>query len=166
MEQAQGKPYLTRFEIHPPLDPNAPIQTLAYPDFGLYIFRGARLYCAIRCGSNGQNGNGGHAHNDQLSLELAIDSEDLIRDPGTYLYTPLPKQRNVYRATQSHFTPQQPGQEQNDWLAGTPGLFSLQDQAQAVLPLFRCGWVCGQTLRFWTSSLSNCDPRRSANCGV
>ncbi|RKZ84103.1 MAG: heparinase, partial [Candidatus Parabeggiatoa sp. nov. 1] len=56
----------------------------AYPDFGLYLYRDERVYLAIRCGSNGQNGNGGHAHNDQLSFELAIDGITLISDPGTY----------------------------------------------------------------------------------
>jgi len=46
------------------------LQLFAYPDFGIYIFRSKRLYLALRCGSIGQNGNGGHAHNDQLTLEL------------------------------------------------------------------------------------------------
>jgi hypothetical protein len=77
----------------------------AYPDFGLYIYRTERLYLAVRCGSTGQNGNGGHAHNDQLAIELHIDGEDLICDPGTYLYTPLPERRNLFRSVKSHYTP-------------------------------------------------------------
>ena len=82
------------------------LKLYAYPDFGLYIYRSKRLYLAIRCGSIGQNGNGGHAHNDQLSIELNIDGRDIMADPGTYLYTPLPERRNEYRSVKAHFAPQ------------------------------------------------------------
>ncbi|MBT6438781.1 MAG: hypothetical protein HOK72_03675, partial [Flavobacteriales bacterium] len=77
----------------------------AYPDFGLYLYRSKLLYLAIRCGQIGQNGNGGHAHNDQLSIELNIDGVNLITDPGTYLYTSIPEKRNMYRSVKAHFTP-------------------------------------------------------------
>lgn len=84
---------------------------LAYPDFGLYLFRSPRLYLATRCGPVGQNGVGGHAHNDQLHIELTVDGDDWITDPGTYLYTPLPNRRNEYRSTRAHFTPRMEGPE-------------------------------------------------------
>lgn len=77
----------------------------AFPDFGLYVWRSGRLFLAVRCGPIGQNGRGGHAHNDQLSVELTVDGEDWIADPGTYLYTPLPERRNAYRSVQAHFAP-------------------------------------------------------------
>lgn len=77
----------------------------AYPDFGLYIFKSNRLYLALHCGPVGQNGNGGHAHNDQLAIELSIDGENWIVDPGTYLYTALPARRNEYRSVSAHFAP-------------------------------------------------------------
>lgn len=76
-----------------------------FPDFGLFVFRSGRLYLALRCGPVGQNGNGGHAHNDQLAVELTVDGVDLIEDPGSYLYTPLPDRRNAYRSVASHFVP-------------------------------------------------------------
>lgn len=83
----------------------------AYPDFGLYVFQSGRLYLALRCGPVGQNGNGGHAHNDQLVIELNIDGEDWIADPGTYLYTALPAKRNEYRSAGAHFAPRFDGKE-------------------------------------------------------
>jgi hypothetical protein len=83
----------------------------AYPDFGIFIFRSRRLYLALRCGPVGQNGNGGHAHNDQLAIELSIDGENRIVDPGTYLYTAHPKKRNEYRSVGAHFAPRVPGKE-------------------------------------------------------
>jgi hypothetical protein len=81
----------------------------------------------VRCGAVGQNGNGGHAHNDQLAIELAIGGRALVSDPGTYLYTPLPERRNQFRSTKAHFTPRPKGagKEQNIWREGRNGLFGL-----------------------------------------
>lgn len=89
----------------------------AYPDFGSYVFRSSRLFLSVRCGSIGQQGLGGHAHNDQLSIELAIDGEDWITDPGSYVYTALPARRNEYRSMLAHCGP---------WLqGGEPGRLDL-----------------------------------------
>lgn len=95
------------------------LETIAYPNFGLYLFRSRRLYLAIHCGPIGQNGNGGHAHNDQLSIELEIDGRIIIIDPGTYIYTPIPSQRNTYRSVKAHFTPHMQGKEPGDLSLGT-----------------------------------------------
>ena len=81
------------------------MRAFAYPEFGLYIFHSTRMFLAVRCGSIGRDGYGGHAHNDQLSVELNIDGEDWVSDPGTYIYTPLPDRRNEYRADAAHFGP-------------------------------------------------------------
>jgi len=109
------------------------VELCRYPDFGLYIYRMSNVYLAVRCGPNGQNDNGGHAHNDQLSLELAVDGIPLFVDPGTYLYTPLPQVRNRFRSTAMHNTLAIPGREQNTWLNGPSGLFRLTDQSRAVV---------------------------------
>lgn len=81
-------------------------QTYGFPDFGLYIFRSGGVYVSVRCGAMGKNVLGAHAHNDQLSLELTVDEEDVIADPGTCLYMPVPEIRNRYRSVTAHFTPQ------------------------------------------------------------
>jgi hypothetical protein len=104
------------------------LRTFAYPDFGLYVFRSERLYLAVRCGSIGQRGSGGHAHNDQLAIELMVDGQDRFVDPGTYLYTPLPERRQQYRSVRAHYAPQP--------ASGEPGrldlgLFLLGDEARA-----------------------------------
>ncbi|WP_017903426.1 heparinase II/III family protein [Pseudomonas asplenii] len=106
--------------------PEAPLPVLcAFADFGLYVYRRPRLWLSLRCGSVGQLGNGGHAHNDQLSLEACFDGVPFIVDPGTYVYTALPEQRNALRSNRAHATlTAEPG-EQNGWLAGVTGLFSL-----------------------------------------
>lgn len=106
----------------------------SYPDFGLYIYHSKRVYLAIRCGSIGQYGTGGHAHNDQLSIELNVDGEDWIADPGTYLYTSLPQRRNEYRSTRAHFGPRLANKE--PWSLDT-GLFQLSGKASTACLCFR-----------------------------
>lgn len=118
-------------EYHFP-KPKEPISDLCcypYDGMGLYIFKSPHLYMTVRCGEVGQNGNGGHAHNDQLSITLRIDGKDIIVDPGTYIYTPLPRRRNEFRSTTVHFTVQKDGMEQNPWHPGSEGLFSLAREA-------------------------------------
>lgn len=107
------------------------INTIAYPKFGLYIFKSANFYLAIRCGALGSKGKGSHDHNDQLSIELMIDGKDIIKDPGTYLYTPIPEKRNLFRSTKSHFTVQSDSREQNYFSDGLKGLFSMQNKTHS-----------------------------------
>jgi hypothetical protein len=100
---------------------------VAYPGFGLYILRSERLYLAVRCGG-GAGLTGGHAHADQLSLELSVDGVDWIADPGSYLYTPFPALRDRYRSVEMHFAPRVPGREP---VRLGPGLFRLADASAA-----------------------------------
>lgn len=120
--------------IHlPGADLREGITTHAFPDFGLYVYRSARLFLSIRCGAVGQNGNGGHAHNDQLAVELTVDGVDWIRDPGTYVYTSLPAERNRYRSIGAHFAPRC-GDDEPCPLS--VGLFTLPDRARPVCVAF------------------------------
>jgi len=91
-----------------------PLKSKAFSDTGWYIMRHNKDYCFISCGPNGQNGNGGHAHNDKLSFELMLDGEDVVIDPGTYVYTSYPDWRNKFRSTAYHNTIYFDGIEQND----------------------------------------------------
>jgi hypothetical protein len=135
-EQLQQDPGLRRQEYVIHLgDPGilADLHLWAYPDFGLYLVKSPRLYLAMHCGPIGQNGNGGHAHNDQLSLELTVDGQDRLRDPGTYLYTPLPHRRNQYRSVQAHWGPRFGQAEPNSL---DLGLFQLGNEAAATCLYF------------------------------
>ncbi len=109
------------------------IKRYDYSDSGMYIFKSDRLYLAISAGPNGQNGNGGHAHNDKLSFELCIDGEDVTKDPGTYLYTPLPEMRNQFRSIRAHNTLIVERKEQNDWRQGRGGLFNMKNQCHVKI---------------------------------
>lgn len=112
------------WELRPPGgDLTAGLRTAAFPDFGLYVWRSDRLFLAVRCGPVGQRGNGGHAHNDQLHVELTVDGQDWIRDPGTGVYTSLPEVRNQYRSAAAHWVPTAGGAEPSPL---TGGLFTLR----------------------------------------
>lgn len=102
----------------------------AFRDGGVYVLRqGGHMLC-VACGPNGQAGNGGHAHNDKLSFELNWVGEDVIIDPGTYVYTRYPQWRNRFRSTAWHNTVMLAGQEQNRFRP--EGLFVLVHDAEAV----------------------------------
>ncbi|MFC1857848.1 heparinase II/III family protein [Thermodesulfobacteriota bacterium] len=75
-----------------------------YPDGGIVVFRSSRLYICLYNVPNGSRGNGGHSHNDQLSVEISIDGIDVCKDPGSYLYTPDPIKRNEFRSVNAHNT--------------------------------------------------------------
>jgi len=109
------------------------LRTYAYPAFGLYTLRSERLFMCIRCGPIGRNGQGGHSHNDQLSIELSVDGVDWIADPGTYLYTASPECRNRYRSVQAHFAPKAGLREP---VPLDRGLFVLPDLTRATTVFF------------------------------
>lgn len=112
----------------------------AYPDFGLYIQNMDPWFLAVRCGAIGQKGNGGHAHNDQLSFELAVNGVSMIVDPGTYVYTPIPRERRRFRSTAMHNTLAIEGKEQNE----DQGLFKMVDKAKAKVICFEEGLFIGE----------------------
>lgn len=104
-----------------------------FPKFGIYIWRKKKFRLTIRCGSVGQNGNGGHAHCDQLSITLDIKGRGIFIDPGSGYYTPNPNLRNTLRSSLTHNTIIFPGKEQGIWLDGRWGLFKMQDRAKAKI---------------------------------
>lgn len=113
----------------PAAEPKTGVWQRDYPDFGLFIRKFGDIYLAIRCGTVGQNNFGGHAHNDQLSFELAVGGHAVVVDPGTYVYTPWPEERNLFRSTGLHNTLAIAGVEQNHLTREE--LFRLLDRCRA-----------------------------------
>ncbi|MEE8392839.1 MAG: alginate lyase family protein [Rhodospirillales bacterium] len=149
----------------------------AYPGFGLYIWRSDRFFMSIRCGPVGQSGNGGHAHNDQLAMELNIDGEDWLADPGSYVYTPSPEERDAYRSVRAHASPRHGDREPGRM---DLGMFTLGDQAKAKCLRFDVGGFLGVHFGYGTpvfraaaigegrieiiDGLGACVPDASADC--
>jgi hypothetical protein len=84
--------------------PPAPAaRSRAFREGGIFVLAGGGGRAVVRCGDVGQNGNGGHAHNDLFSYELSYD-RPVVVDPGTYVYTADPDARNRFRSTAAHST--------------------------------------------------------------
>ena len=101
--------YRTHHQWALPLNIDSPwknLQVRTYLQGGYVIYQSNRIILSVRCGPVGQRGNGGHAHNDQLSIILYLDGQMIIDDVGSYIYTAFPKRRNQYRSVHAHFSPQ------------------------------------------------------------
>jgi len=107
-----------------------------FANAGWAVLRKNRMQIVVCSGNNGQDGNGGHAHNDKLSFELSIRGVPIVVDPGTYLYTPNVEARNDFRSTRNHSTPQLENTEQNPIIPGRLGAFRLFDRARASISRF------------------------------
>ena len=71
---------------------------------GVVIARNQDNYLFMDVGPVGQNGLGGHGHNDILSFELCLNGIPLIIDPGCYIYSGDKEARNRFRSTAAHNT--------------------------------------------------------------
>ena len=83
-------------EVAPAGEPAA-----AFQNGGLYVLRRKGVHAVVRCGDVGQNGLGGHGHNDALSYEFGYGAPFVV-DSGTYSYTSDPAARNLFRSTAAH----------------------------------------------------------------
>jgi uncharacterized heparinase superfamily protein len=77
-----------------------PVNT-AFTHGGLYVLDGGGAHLVARWGGVGQNGNGGHAHNDLSSYELSYGTPVIV-DSGTYAYTGDVAARNAFRSAAAH----------------------------------------------------------------
>ncbi|QDU40073.1 Heparinase II/III-like protein [Maioricimonas rarisocia] len=100
-----------------------------FPNFGLYVWRSPRLYFAVRCGQLSAGNTGGHAHCDQLAIEVQFEGRDILADPGSFLYTPDPEQRNRYRSVAVHTAPRAADGREPANLSS--GLFRMLDTMEA-----------------------------------
>lgn len=78
------------------------LQFIAYPDFGVYIFKSPSIYLSILGVINSSRQPFAHFHDDKLSFELTMDGKDIVVDPGSYLYTPLPKVYEEFKSSKAH----------------------------------------------------------------
>jgi hypothetical protein len=100
----------------------------AYPEFGHFVIRTEGLFAAIRCPAVVPPLRG-HSHDDTLAIELTVNNNDVFIDPGTFVYTPLPEERNRYRTASAHSVPRPrgyPGIDLSRGLFDTGGLLEGQ----------------------------------------
>lgn len=109
------------------------INPRVFPNAGWAVMRAPTGYVLISCGPNGQKGNGGHAHNDKLSFEWFLEGQNVIVDPGTYVYTSHPDWRNRFRSVGFHNTVVVDREEQNRFDPAWESLFRLRDDSKAEI---------------------------------
>jgi hypothetical protein len=97
----------------PPSVASPPETCRVRPLTGTAILRSERVHVVAKCGGNGQDGFGGHSHNDKLSLELCDADGPVLVDSGTYCYTLDYRERARFRSTSAHNTLGFEGVEQN-----------------------------------------------------
>lgn len=90
---------------------------IKFDDGGFYIMRNDNDHIFIDCGRVGLADRGGHGHNDCLSFSAMLQGCDLISDRGAYCYTSSYQQRDEFRSTSSHNTPQIDDEEINRFVA-------------------------------------------------
>lgn len=119
-----------------------PWRRVAYPAFGLYVFRRDDDFVAFRCWGQLEAGTpDGHLHDDNLGIEIVLGGKPLIQDPGTYVYTADPQARNLYRSASAHDVPRA-----RAWDVAPPGsaLFSLRPNAAAECTCWQADAVGGR----------------------
>ncbi|MGE0560913.1 MAG: alginate lyase family protein [Flavobacteriales bacterium] len=97
-----------------------------FTNFGFISILNDQFYFSISFGANHNSHHSwGHQHNDKLAIELQYNGEDIFIDPGTYIYTPLPDKRNLFRSTFAHNTIHIKNLEQNSLVHARGGLFNV-----------------------------------------
>lgn len=71
-------------------------------EFGYISKKVNNIDFIFKCGKVGQNGKGGHDHNDNLSYCLYFNQIPFVVDIGTYCYTSNFEKRNYYRSSLQH----------------------------------------------------------------
>ena len=74
-----------------------------FPDSGLVVMAAEGTHIVVDAGGLGR-GSAGHSHADALSLVVHHNGQDLLIDPGTYMYVGPLVWRNRFRGTSAHNT--------------------------------------------------------------
>ncbi len=117
-----------------PVESRSP--TPAFPIGGLYVLRADDAHMVVRWGGVGQNGNGGHGHNDLSSYELS-HGRALVVDSGSYVYTSDVAARNAFRSAAAHNVLVIDGHDMHPLPAGQP--FRMPAHARFCVEEWRNG---------------------------
>lgn len=105
--------------------------SIAFPDAGWYVMRNGKAQVVASLAPNGQNGSGGHCHNDKLAITVSIGGVPALIDSGTHVYKADVPERFRFRSTSAHNTVVIDGEEQNRFEDGW--LFRVHEDAVPML---------------------------------
>ncbi len=89
-------------------------------------------------------GRAGHSHADGMSLQLSVNRQPVLIDPGTFVYVGSDTERDRFRTTGSHNTVQVDGMSQ----AEPAGPFGWQSLPNASVNR----WACSDSFDFFSGS--------------
>ena len=133
-------------------------RSVAFPDGGFYILREQKDYVLFNCNPPGTSGVGTHKHNDLLSLDMQLGGEDVLVDPGCFLYTSDPQAYNRFRRTAYHSTVRVDQAEQNRVIPGK--LFCLHPDSRLQVLQWEIGQPVEQVAAEHDGYGRLCDPVR------
>jgi hypothetical protein len=122
-------------------------RSVLLPDGGWGVLGDTERYLMFEAGPVGQNGVGGHAHNDSLSLDVFANGQSWIVDPGTYVYTQDYEARHHFRSTKVHNTVYIPGAEQNQLDSKSAFQTKLASNTKILL------WVADESLSLMSAEV-------------
>lgn len=105
------------------------LQLYHYKEFGILALRGKRIFVCMVIDTAENAKLLGHTHNDKLSVEVLVDGSYITRDPGGYIYTPLPAIRDKFRSVKAHNAIHVADYEQNLF----SGIWGMRKRAKAQL---------------------------------
>lgn len=90
----------------------------SFQDGGVTFLRGdgGRVVLAFDHGPLGFGALAAHGHADALSVQLFVDGESILIDPGTYVYNGNRAMRDLFRSTKMHNTVCIDGRDQSEML--------------------------------------------------
>ena len=113
-----------------------------YYDAGLAVLRDRENYCLLNVDNQGfymdDSLGSGHSHSDWLSVVLAMGGETFIVDPGSYVYSSNPVERNRFRSTSMHNTIVVDGKSQSD--IPEKELWKLPRIGRTEIDCWECGF--------------------------
>ena len=144
----------------------------SFPQGGITVVNHKEWHLVIAQAPIGQDGNGGHNHDDSSSFELCYGSTRIIVDPGTGCYTSNPEVRNRFRSADLHNAPTITGQ-----VHALPSLLFVGDQFSTSstsskeentweLSLVAEKYTCSRTINLKDSGIFITDSRVTPETGA
>ena len=81
------------------------IKLVYFKDFGIFCYSHKILKLFINCKENFDQFNSGHMHYDNLSIDFSFNKQNVIADPGSFLYTSDTAKRSDFKSLEMHFSP-------------------------------------------------------------
>lgn len=152
-----------------PLKPFTDVET--FSDGGVTVLRadGGSIVLAFDHGPLGFGSLAAHGHADALSVQLYVDGEPVLVDPGTYIYNGNTEMRDLFRSTAMHNTVCVDGKDQSEMLG--PFLWGKRPECEMESAFTdgltaRCVWPDGAIVhaREVTASSSAVEIKDTVEC--